>query len=177
MPMTVFKRMVRGICDSKENIRFNITCALYKSLPLYSKCISKIQMWPWWIFTDANPSDLVRVRCLYRLLVGQSCINVDTAKYDNKSSICTLCDMNVPETVTHLFFECSFFQECRVTLWDNVIASMPPAMVQEVEMMSGTQKTEFIASGFYCDYTAEWQNIYYAVIHFCYSIYSERRLL
>lgn len=177
MPINVFKKLVRDIVDKKEVARFRITCMLYKSLPFYVACIQKIQIWPWWTFGDRFPNLLKKVRCLYRLMVGQSCIKTHTAHYDKSSSQCTLCDNNVTETADHLLFKCTLFQDTRNAKWIHVIDNAPIAMIREFERMSDVQKTKFILSGFSCDYTEEWCKLYQSVLEFCYSIYRARRQL
>ena len=175
MPAGAFKKLIKGIIDKEETARFRITCVLYKSLPLYNACVHKISLWPWWIFGDAYPEFLFKVRSMYRLMVGQSCIKFDTARYDNSSPLCTLCDAGVTETVDHMLFGCSRFRDIRDQMWDIVIDNVPIAMAQELYNMNNTQKTEFIISGLRCEYTHEWSSVYKTMINFCYEIYSTRR--
>ena len=132
-------------------------------------------MWPWWVFGHKHPEYLMKIRCLYRLLVSQSCIKADTAMYDRSSPMCMLCDKNVPEYPYHMLFDCDAFDTIRVCQWNNVLNTIPDAMRQDIEHMKSNKKTEFIMSGMHCNYVDEWNEIYQVMIDFCYAIYRERR--
>ena len=86
-----------------------------------------------------------------------------------------LCDKLVSETAHHLLFECNGFQVTREKYWKYVVDEIPPAMMQDVEGMSATRRTEFLLSGLNCDYVPEWANIYKVIADYCYAMYKERR--
>ena len=175
--MIDLKKMAKDCVISYENGQFKITCLLYRSLSLFTECVGEIAMWPWWVFGHKHPEFLVKVRCLYRILISQSCIKSDTAVYTRSSRLCTLCQQRSPETAHHLLFDCDCFQDVRNKQWQCVYNVLPYAMLQEFNAMNSEVKMVYIASGLQCGYVDEWSDIYKAFINYCYAIYNCRRSL
>ena len=175
MSIDSFKTIARDTVDKCECNRFRISCMLYKSLSLFSKCVQAIAMWPWWIFADQCPEHLYQVRHMYRLLVSQSCIKSHVAVYTKTSPMCTLCSQNCSETPEHLLFDCDYFDRKRAEMWYNVNCVLPAAMQEELHNMSSLHKAEFILSGFGCKFIPEWSDVYVEMCKFCYTMYNARR--
>ena len=177
MSINVFKKMAKDTVDSVENARFRITCLLYKSLPLFNACITKIGMWQWWVFCNKYPEYAFKVKFMYRILVSKSCLSADTCMYSGMSPVCPLCTDNVSETAYHMFFDCKTFTNSRANLWREVEHTVPVAMLEELNRMNSRQKSEFIISAFRCDYTEEWSDMYMAIANFVYHMYKKRQSL
>ena len=139
----------------------------------------KISLWFWWIYASRHPSKIYKCKVLARIIYGESCLKVDTSRYNavhNKS--CSWCPGPVVETAAHLLFECERFDEFRQRKWQAVTDSMPHAMVDCVGSLNASDKLKFILSGFNgCKYEQEWENIFEAVIDFIYEIYKQRRMI
>ena len=177
MNVGAFKKLARDIVDRVENDRFRITGLLYKSLPLFNACVTKIGMWQWWVFCDKFPEYLCKVRYIYRMLVSKTCLSADVCMYTEKSPICTLCDAAVAETAFHMIFDCDAFAIIRNRLWDECEYGFPQAMFRELNCMSSKEKIEFIVSAFRCDYTDGWNDAYKAIANFCCAMYRERQIM
>ncbi len=175
IPIREFKSLARKRIADYEIECFKITCLLYRSLDLYRNCISKIEMWPWWIFAHHNPEYTYKVRVLYRMIVSQSCLRSDIYMFENTSSICILCDSMCDETPQHMLFECSRFEVERGEVWFNTLQKLPPALAYGIDNMNSKQKTEFICKGFNCRYIPEWDMIYKFIIDYVYYLYNKRK--
>ena len=175
--ISAFKKVVKDTVDRVENARFRITGLLYKSLPLFSTCVTKIAMWQWWVFCDRFPEYLHRVRYIYRMLVSKTCLSSDVCMYNGVSPVCTLCDAVARETVYHMLFDCEAFSDTRNRMWSECEYNIPEAMFRELSVMSSKQKVEFIVSAFRCDYTDGWSDVYKTIADFCYTMYKERQIM
>ena len=158
-----------------ENEHFKIAGMLYKSLTLYRSCITKIEMWPWWVFAHYNPEYTLKVRVLYRMIVSQSCLRTDVYMFDKSSSLCILCDLACEETAHHMLFECPKFHVKRTEIWHNALQKLPQAFAAEINNMNCKKKTEFICRAFNSRYIPEWNMIYKFLLDFIYFMYSKRK--
>ena len=68
MPMGQFKKLAMSRIKAKENEKFQISCMLYKSLSLFTKCMSHIDLWSWWKFVNGSCINSNKVRVICRLL-------------------------------------------------------------------------------------------------------------
>ena len=59
--------------------------------------------------------------------------------------------------------------------WPKVYDAAPSAMRAGIDTMNNEEKAVFLVSGFRCDYTPEWEELYIATINFCYVLYKQRR--
>ena len=177
MSITKFKALVKQTVDDKECDQFKISCMLFKALELYSKTTTMVKMWPWWVHAHNNPVQTHKVRAICRLLMAQHCLNSVVSHYNKASPLCALCDNYTVETPSHLLFDCSYNTNRRAVLWTRFIDHVPNALCQELHAMSSKEKTEFILSGFNCNFVPEWTHVYSAVLDYCYQLYQDRREL
>ena len=175
LPLNRFKAIINQRISSKEHNAFSVTCMLFKGVQLFTRCISDIKMWSWWVFAHRHPQHSYKVRVLCRLLVGQHCLKQVVFHYNRSSPVCDLCEMYVAETAPHLLFECVYFSKSRQKLWQDVLDNAPCAMNLALNHMNSMEKSVFILSGFNCKYVPEWSLLYSAALNFCYYMYIERR--
>ncbi len=175
LPIGEFKTLAKKRITDFENEHFKITCLLYKSLSLYRSCITKIEMWPWWIFAHYNPEYTYKVRILYRMIVAQSCLRSDVYMFEKTSSVCILCDHACDETIHHMLFQCPKFEVERIDVWSHTLQKLPQALASDINIMNSKQKTEFICKAFNSRYIPEWNIIYRFIIDFVYLMYNKRK--
>ena len=170
-----FKALARNRLSVYENECFRVLCLLYNSLDLYRNCITKIEMWPWWIFAHHNPEYTYKARILYRMIVSQSCLRSHVYMFEQTSSTCILCNSFCDETTQRMLFQCARFEVERTEVWSNTLQKLPPALAYEINNMNDISKTEFICKGFNCRYTPEWDIIYKFIINYVYYMYNMRK--
>jgi hypothetical protein len=175
MTVSHFKSMINRLVLVTEESSFRATCLLYKSLNILDVSVQNIKMWPWWTFSHQHPEYCHKIRVMCRLLMGQNCLKVVISQYDKSAPTCTLCDLHEVENATHLLFKCSRFCQLRSARWQEIRDATPPALTAEIDNMNSERKTAFILSGFHCNYTQEWYDIYASVASFCYDMYQQRR--
>ena len=73
--------------------------------------------------------------------------------------------MMVSDSVPHMLFECSSGHEVHTHMWNNVIMSSPPALIDVMNQMNIRERCEFIFSGFRSSvFITKWSLLY---IHIC----------
>ena len=82
MSLDVFKRMVKCKVWEYEKKCFEATCLLYRSVPTFTDCQFKIEMWIWWKIVCKKPTLGRQCKLLARILFSQSALNSDTSKYN-----------------------------------------------------------------------------------------------
>ena len=92
------------------------------------------------------------------------------------SSVCSLCDENVVETVQHFLFGCSCnrLSVTRASMLTKIFNAMPSAMHSYVVSLNDSAKTAFILSGLGADFTPGWLTIYVEIANFVHKMYAER---
>ena len=174
MSINEFKNIARKRVNDIEKQRFKISAMLYKSLALFSKCISDISMWSWWKFLTNHCAFSHQVRMLSRLLFNQSCLKEAVAAYDRSSPICDNCDMRCVESVCHLLFECPYYRYERAVLWGNLLDICPAQLQAELINMNSEERTVFIISGMHDGYIEEWNDIFHEMLNYCHKLYMMR---
>ena len=176
LPMSQFKQMVSRKVLEYELCRFKCSCMLYKTLNVFCKAVDSVNMWSWWMHAHYYPEEAFKVHVLCRLLYNQNCLNCVVSHFNHTSPLCSLCDMNVIESPSHMLFECcNVMYNTREKLWQNVLQAAPGGMRVELRLMRKEEKTVFIMSGFKCDYIIDWSNLYSSMLDFCYTLYKRRQ--
>jgi hypothetical protein len=162
MCMSRFKNCIKCKINRSEEVRFRITCELYKSLVNYKECITQIKVWPWWVYINSYRPHLGhKGRVLAKLLYEQSHIGLSCSRYKETHSVtCNACDQGAIDCVPHVLFECDALNQERDILWDRVMTDAPQALVFELNEMNSVQKTHFIMAAFNCALVPEWLCLY-----------------
>lgn len=175
-PLSIVKPVLRDQVKKVELDRFSATMMLYKRLPVFKQCITSIDMWPWWCYIHyCCPQDQKLGRLLARILFHETCLLGDCDRFSHTGNLCKLCNMYVKEDITHLLFDCPYFEISRFLLWQIVLVNAPDAMSNELNRMDSRTRCEFLLSGFRCKFTCEWKELYEAAIRFITCIYQSRQ--
>ena len=183
MSKAKWKRMVHGVVKERELVRWELTVPLYSSIPLFRECITSISVSVWWHVSQCRPHLTRATRILVRLLCGQHGLATSTARYRNanrghvvpQSRLCTLCDLDVPETVEHFLFGCSRLNMLREILLMNL--EMLPNMYIHMSSLNVTEKTVFLLSGMGGKFIVEWLDTYTSIANFVFQMYIHRHNL
>ena len=84
-------------------------------------------------FTKHLPKFTVKCKVMLRLLTDNHVMS--ERKRLNSSGRCEECTMMVSDSVPHMLFECSSGHEVRTHMWNNVIMSSPPGLIDEMNKM------------------------------------------
>ena len=177
MPIAMFKRLIASKVNESEQKRFKVTCLLYQTLDLYSKCIFEISIWPWWVYAHIKPEHGQPCRLLLKLIYGHSGLGCHVSKFSNESALCKLCHDNSYESVCHMLFCCKALNAKRLQLWTVVENASPTALVTEFRAMNINNKAEFILSGLMCKFVPEWEELYTSLLIYVTELYKLRSQL
>ena len=170
-----FKNTVRKRILSYETNCFKATMIMYKHLHIFKVCVKSIKEWVWWTFCNREHVRLQRkARTLACLLLGESCLLMDSNKMNKTGIICNLCDSGQPEDLAHLLFLCDHFKDLRHSLWRTVQTNAPEAMFNDINVMTPSQRTHFLMSGLGREFVPEWDDLYESVLDFIVSMYKCR---
>ena len=90
------------------------------------------------------------------------------------SSLCYLCTSYEEETVSHLLFRCSFFQQNRKMLWKDVEEMCPSQLLLgTINSMNDNNKCSFLLTGLNNSYVCEWTMFYHSIAKFINTMYQE----
>ena len=100
--------------------------------------------------------------CTLQIFEGPYCINCLSRELDHSC---------------HVLFNCVSLEVKRNLCIEKIRKAMPIAMWEDFVKMQDLSKTSLMLSGFQCQYTKEWNNLYIEVVKFVYSMYSLSREL
>ncbi len=163
-----FKRLLRRVVTQRDHAGWDATVLLYRGLTLFRECFPRIELCVWWRVSHYRPH-LVTVVHLVCGIVGDP-----ARRRENPSGHCALCENWEADDAPHLLFTCSHLSSLRDPLWRKVLSSMPDAMSHHVLSLNVAQRTMFILSGFYVNFTLEWLDIYGTVALFVASLYNKK---
>ena len=180
MPITHWKRIVNSAVKCNESVRWQMTLQLYRGLTLFRECITSINVSIWWQVSRCRPHLTKAVRVLMRLLSGEHGLACSTVRYGNRnngqvvtqSTLCTLCDAEVSETVDHFMFNCSRLETLRESLMRDM--QLLPNMRMHMLTLNSKEQTVFLLSGMGGQFILEWMDIYESIVRLVYGLYARR---
>ena len=163
MSVGQFKKMVTGICCSKDIQSWKITCQLYTSIRMYNtQHMTCKQRLSWWNIAYEFPECTYKCRMIIRLL-----LNV----FRLGKEMCHLCCQYKRNSVNHIIFECDFVKDIRTEYWDIVRESCPRPLYEDMLNMTSDKRCAFILSGFNGPFICEWYELYQNMMDFVYKVY------
>jgi hypothetical protein len=169
------KRVAWKVVYQGELNRWRAKIMLYGSLTIFKSCIVNPELCVWWNLCHIRPHLTKAARSVVRLTCGQHCIRL--GQRNNNSLLCKQCDLYEVENVSHLLFECTRFNDVRTSAWDDVINEMPLPLITHMNQMGIRKRTEFLFSGFNCNFTPEWLDLYEAAALYIHKLYRLRVLM
>jgi hypothetical protein len=181
MPISHWKRIVNGAVKCNESVRWQMTLQLYRGLTLFRGCINSINVSIWWQVSRCRPHLTKAIRVVMRLLSGEHGLACSTVRYRNKgqvvtqSTMCTLCDAEVSETVDHFLINCARLKMPRepLIMLMRDLALLPNMRVYMLALNSKEQ-TVFLLSGMGGQFILEWMDIYESIVRLVYGLYARR---
>ena len=133
-----------------------------KSFPSLSVCkdMSFIKMSCWWIYVQQFPYEMKKCVTIMKLMLGVHKLNCVLYKHKTcsiPSSLCNLCTSYEEETVSHLLFRCSYFQQTRKMLRKDVEEMCPSQiLLGTINSMNDKNSCLFLMTGLNNSYVCEW---------------------
>jgi len=137
-------------------------------------------MLAWWHYIQVKPGDMFKCRTIIRLILDCHGLKTCQLRYKQEgisNPLCEFCDINAPETIEHLLFECNFNVNTRQAGWEMLRQQCLPKLLDEMDRMNNSQKAKFILSGFGNGFVLECVNLYEVAATFVYVTYNERMKL
>ena len=78
------------------------------------------------------------------------------------------------ESVSHLLFNCTYYDALGAQLYMNVISNSPTAMSEILLNVDTNFKTELLLTCLHNTYNEEWTEFYKAIVNFIFTMYKER---
>ena len=85
--------------------------------------------------------------------------------------------LNTIENISHLLFDCPYFEDIRQVHWQKVLDADPGGVSDTRMNMNSVDCTMHIMRGFNEDNMEKFQDLFTATVNFCYNMYQCRRLL
>ena len=157
-----------------EYKRWQASKFCYPELELYYIMIKKIAIHPWWFLAKMFPHLNVKISSIFSILMG---CQPKFMMCNFQSSQCKLCNSRSKDDGIHILFDCEGLTMTRENAWINVIQTMPPSMVIEIQNMTSKDKYIYMMSCFGGSFVSEWTSIYIQIVHFVNIIYKKRAAL
>ena len=107
-----WKKQIQSAVMSAEENRQIVSRLLHPSLKMYNLAIGGIQLCQWWQLAVSNPKIREKCRCTITFICSYD------ARFRNGR--CQLCCSYDLDTVEHLITQCSYFEEWRSTLAQDI---------------------------------------------------------
>ena len=173
-----WKDLITHYIYSYERKRWNATCFLYKRSRLFVNSVFYFQLWPWWTYVRKFPKMNYKCKILIRLLAGEHCLETNTFRFKNRSGLfhnsCQLCNSLEPADVPHMLFSCKVLTAERKEFWNIFLTNCPLPLQAQIILMSPSEKTQFIFSGFRSKFIPEWAHMYHNALTFVTIMYKSR---
>ena len=131
----------------------------------------------WWLACRSLPQLAKKCRTLIAILIGEHNLGSSKGRFVRNSSVCQLCCMYVQETIHHFLLECDSMTTLRRPLLNNVLSTMPPAMVECFELLSYESQARFLLEEMGRAMVPEWFPIHRPIIDMVYELYNARSRL
>ena len=174
MRLSSFKGITIQAISTYEYSRFTSSCMIYKNLTLFKNCTQDLSMWVWWKYAHKHCKEVHKIKCMFRLLIGQNCLRSSVSCFDKTSPLCINCTDRHIESVEHVLFQCTYFEYIRKPLWAKILRCCSVTLRTEIINMNTNERTIFFLSGMRT-YVPEWDDVYTSILNYCYSIYVARR--
>ena len=164
------KREIKKRIKERETNCWKATCLMYDRLKIYRVTIVSISMHAWYIFSNQYPQMCKKVSAVIAIACGTQ----PKGMYCTTTNTCVLCTRRAPDSPEHILFWCEVLSQIRDNHMQRIISEMPRALQLSFESMPPSEKVVFLISGFRCEYTREWSQIYKECANFVFSMYKER---
>ena len=121
MRLSSFKGITIQAISTYEYSRFTSSCMIYKNLTLFKNCIQYLSMWVWWKYAHKHCKEVHKIKCMFRLLIGQNCLRSSVSCFDKTSPLCINCTDRHIESVEHVLFQCTYFEHIRKPLRAKIL--------------------------------------------------------
>jgi hypothetical protein len=157
-----WKRKVKGLVLEKDFRNLKITCKIYRSLNLLQVSGSEHNVLSWWVYAHRYPKTTMYVRLVVKILLNT---------YRLGKEGCKVCGTGQLNSATHILFECNGIQNVRDQYWHDVEQTGPLQIRHEMRRMSNYDRTKFVLNAFFCQFIADWTDLYHSTCRYCYKMY------
>ena len=156
MSMPMWKRMVKRMVIDQDNRDLHKSSYMYESLSHAMSHVLNHKMTSWWTYAHRYPRDTYKCSTIVRLLLNS---------YRLGANRCAMCN-EASDTLSHILFSCWLTADLRNALWNHVLDECSPKLASQMIQMPIDSRTRFITNALNCDYTADWTNVYCAILLF-----------
>ncbi len=173
-----WSRLAEAAVVEMQLSRWYMTAVMFKRLRtflylnpdnMYNTC--------WWNVCKGRPRLVSKCRTLVALILGEHNLGCGKGRFVHHSKMCQLCSGYVYESLHHCLIDCTGLSDCRRTLMDTLIDTMPPAMTGSLWALSSERQTLFLLGEMGRTFVKEWFPVHRAIIELVHGLYNARMKL